>query len=411
MQEKLHEKFQEKFKNMNKETREEDLLLFLDNRMLGKFDREAFKEITHRIRNENKPITPYNFVNTYDLAHKVLTNKNEKAKTGQQDLITMQKNLQNVQKIMKLNIDNINIERIIDNTNYLKFEIDNNFKTTIYPNDDSDLVSIFVPDKVLSYKKNMKVSLLNHYGKNLDMKEVPISMFQNEYHKVIFKDNTEISFENIAMDSNKTELGRYFKEKNAECRGLFNFTEKERDILEEPFPDIYKGGKGVKKNVNNSCSCILIITIILTALMTLITLVLNYSRCSFIDIFVGMAFFGNVYVWRIFNIFLALRLIGILSISIIIDLVWEIMRLVHYTENYNSDMKFIRILGLVFSFINILIKIILSILYFKLSREKQDEGYLAIEDENSMYEVDEKDYLVNLRTVSPIKSNNNILEN
>ena len=83
------------------------------------------------------------------------------------------------------------------------------------------------------------------------------------------------------------------------------------------------------------------------------------------------------------------------------------MRLVHYTGKYSSAVKTLRIMGLVLSFINIVIKIVLCLLYFKLSREKQDEGYLAIEDENSMYEVDEKDYLVNLTEKTPVESNNN----
>lgn len=407
MESRLLKVFQEKFKDMNRETREEDLLLFLDGRMKGRFEREAFKEIIQRIRNEKKPITPYNFAKTYDLAHKVLTSKNEKAKTSKQDLLSMQKSLGGVKKIVKVNIDKINTERMPNITNYLKFEIDRNFQTSVYPSDDVDLVSIFCSDRILNSKRALKVSLLDHKGNVLDQKEAPVAMFSNDYHNLKFKDGTDISFEAIAMESNIKEFGRYLQDKQTESRGLLHFTDKERDILEEPFPGVYKGGEEFHKDVNNKCSCLLIITVCLTALMTIITLVLNYSRCSFIDIFVGIAFFGNVYVWRIFNIFVALRLIGILGVSIIIDLTWEIMRLVHYTGKYSSAVKTLRIMGLVLSFINIVIKIVLCLLYFKLSREKQDEGYLAIEDENSMYEVDEKDYLVNLTEKTPVESNNN----
>ncbi len=163
---------------------------------------------------------------------------------------------------------------------------------------------------------------------------------------------------------------------------------------------------GVKKS--SKCSTILIMAVVLTAIMMLITLFLNFTRCTFIDIFVGFAFFGNIYIWKIFNIFLGLRLIGILVVSIIIDLSWELMRLYHFSKSYEPTMMKLRIMGLIFSFISIGIKCILALLYLKLTREKQDEGYLAIDDEMSINEVDDKDYLMNLH-YTPMKSSKNNL--
>ncbi len=52
-----------------------------------------------------------------------------------------------------------------------------------------------------------------------------------------------------------------------------------------------------------------------------------------------------------------------------------------------------RILGLIFSFINIGVKVVLIFLYYKLAREKQDKGFLALDDEISINEVDEEEYL------------------
>ncbi len=45
------------------------------------------------------------------------------------------------------------------------------------------------------------------------------------------------------------------------------------------------------------------------------------------------------------------------------------------------------------SFVNILIKIVLIIFYYKLSREKQDKGFLALKEEPSLNEINEEDYV------------------
>lgn len=80
-------------------------------------------------------------------------------------------------------------------------------------------------------------------------------------------------------------------------------------------------------------------------------------------------------------------------ISILIDLSWEIMRAVHYSSKYESGMKKMRLVGLILSFVNIVIKIILAILYYRLSMEDQKGKYLDIEKDNSIHVVDTKDYI------------------
>lgn len=137
----------------------------------------------------------------------------------------------------------------------------------------------------------------------------------------------------------------------------------------------------------------------LTLLMLIISIFLNLARCTFIELFVGIAFFANVYIWRIFNVFLMLKLNAFLFLSIVIDLIWEIMRAIHYSSNYESEMKKIRLLGLIFSFINILIKLVLCFLYWKLSKEDQSGHYLDLEKNNSIHVVDQNDYLLKSTTM------------
>ena len=84
---------------------------------------------------------------------------------------------------------------------------------------------------------------------------------------------------------------------------------------------------------------------------------------------------------------------------------WESIRLYHYHSNYEDTMKRLRILGLIFSLINIVIKIAIVIIYFKLSKEKQDDGFLGINNDLSVNEVDENDYLAK-NQFTPLKQEN-----
>ena len=89
----------------------------------------------------------------------------------------------------------------------------------------------------------------------------------------------------------------------------------------------------------------------------------------FLDIFVAFSFCSNLYIWRNFNIFLGLKLIGTLLISIIIDIVWESFKLYHYSDKHASAFKKMRVASLVLTIVNVVIKVILMILYYKLSNE------------------------------------------
>ena len=82
---------------------------------------------------------------------------------------------------------------------------------------------------------------------------------------------------------------------------LKKFSQTEKHILEAPFPEVYGGFlkklSTKPRRVTPTCTTLLKITSVLTLVMTIIALILNYSRCTFVDVFVGITFFGNVYVW------------------------------------------------------------------------------------------------------------------
>lgn len=76
------------------------------------------------------------------------------------------------------------------------------------------------------------------------------------------------------------------------------------------------------------------------------------------------------------------------------------MRVVHYHSNYESEMKKIRLIGLIFSFINIFIKMLLCFFYWKLSKEDQTGYYLDLEKNNSVHYVDQNDYVLKSTVIS-----------
>ena len=140
--------------------------------------------------------------------------------------------------------------------------------------------------------------------------------------------------------------------------------------------------------------------------MLIITLILNFDRCNFIDIFVGIAFFINIYALRIFNLFTAIRFISVLLVSIFIDIIWETFRLIYYSKNLSQHNKKLRIIGLVFSFVLIVLKIVICIFFFRLAKEDQSQGYLSLRDEeHSIHEVDEEEYLQNTLKQSGFRQN------
>lgn len=111
------------------------------------------------------------------------------------------------------------------------------------------------------------------------------------------------------------------------------------------------------------------------------------------DIFIGMFFFGNMYIWRRFNIFLGFKLILALVVSVGVDLFWEVTKIALLSVKYHKQMKKIRIQGLILNGLNIIIKCFLIFLYFKLSGANQKETILGLDNELSVIEVDEHEYL------------------
>lgn len=87
----------------------------------------------------------------------------------------------------------------------------------------------------------------------------------------------------------------------------------------------------------------LLLCCIVTGVSFAISMMLNFTRCLFIDLVVAFSFFGNIYIWRNFNIFLGLKLIFVIGASVFIDVFWEIMRIVHFSKKYEPTLRAIRL--------------------------------------------------------------------
>ena len=94
--------------------------------------------------------------------------------------------------------------------------------------------------------------------------------------------------------------------------------------------------------------------------------------------------------------FFAFKLILVLVVSAALDLSWEIHKLISFNAKYEETVKHERIKGLVLTALLILSKLALIFFYYKLSRENHTEGFLGIDPEMSINEVNAEDYLTNL---------------
>ena len=387
------------FKQIKRPVKEEEMLFFLDSRSRKKFDRELFYELSSRLTEEQVEMSPYNFSQVYLTAYQILKGKQVRAVRDLSNLESMMKDIKKSKKnILRVSFRDIEYEHITNATDYVEFVLNRRYKIGLYNLTEDEMVNIYIPDD--QYNADANVVLRDEEDSKIDEKTITLTKYNKIDEKITFSNKTRLAFSTEVSLSNKSEVQRYVKNQKMELTNYLDYTKKQMDILSEPFRDVFLNEK-VKIAKQAECSGLLKFTVFITICVFLLSLGLNYSRCLFIDIFVCTSFFGNIYVWKQFNVFLGLKLIGVLLISIIIDLVWEIMKLVHFTSRLSESIKTLRIIGLVLSFVNIVLKIILAILFFKLSRENQDGGYLAVNDEISIDEVDEKDYLVGMPDNNP----------
>ena len=114
----------------------------------------------------------------------------------------------------------------------------------------------------------------------------------------------------------------------------------------------------------------------------------------FIDIFVVLSFISNLYIWRIFNLFLAIKLNVCLLISFFLDLSWEIHKGISYNQKYEATVKNERFKGLILNAFLMILKLFLMVTYIQLARENHSDDILKIDSEMSINEVEAKDYLM-----------------
>lgn len=117
-------------------------------------------------------------------------------------------------------------------------------------------------------------------------------------------------------------------------------------------------------------------TIVSSMLILVLAFVINFNRCDFIDIFISLSFMSNIYIWRIYNFFLMLKFIGVISFSILIDFLWVVIKIIHYTSNLSGSEKKIRILWVVLTIAQIALKSFFSIYLYNLSKQSKSENFL-----------------------------------
>jgi len=395
MEQRLIEKFAAQFKPVDKRVKDEDILLFLDKRTTDRFDRETYLELKSRIEDRGLDLTPLNFAKVFQEAHDLLDLKH-KRNTEELNSIDKMGKLLKASKgsIFRVHIFNLNLDNYTDSANFLQFEIAKDYVANVYNFTSEPATELFVPENELRNLGN--ITLFSSLGKLLDRKSTDLSRSTTRPQRLQFNDNSHLSFEVEVYPASTGEALTALGRKKAEMQNVQIFITNKRNLLKGTFRDVYESSGALKSISNAKCTKLLLISIILTSLMFGISLYLNFTRCMFIDIFVATSFFGNTYVWRNFNIFLGIKLILVLVASICMDIGWEIMKLVHYTSKYEDTLKSVRIQGLVLNGVNVVIKLALMYLYYQLATENQKGGFLELDEDVSINEVNEDEYLMRL---------------
>ena len=388
---KLLDKFQQKFQNLDKSVKEEELLQFLDSNSSERFDRSNFRELLQRLEFQDQTITPKNFVKVYHEATEVLRTKTEHVMT---DLNGIDRSIKQTKMfdMFTVTISNLTYSNWTAKSNYITFDLTKNSTVNFYSLDD-ETSYMCVPKGFINQKEPLRLTLYTDDSKFVDSKNVTMpSANEIRPYEVALSNGGNVKFSVSHAPIPKAECLSMLEEQKKHLEEYQVLAVTKRKQLIDTFPDVFSGGIKINENGIN-CSSNLIITSALTALMLIGVIFLNFTRCMFIDILIATTYFLNIYVNRNFNVFLSIRLIVILVFSILIDVTWETLNIIHYRQTYEVTEKSLRIFGFVLSGIVILIKLLLLYFYFILSKEDHVHGYLGLNDENSVYDVDEKDYL------------------
>ena len=397
MENELIKKFEEVFRPVDKKVKEEELILFLDKKVNGKFDRETFVELKSRVLDKRLELTPVNFARTYYSAHELLGIKKQRAQAdcSNQERMLMKLKSESDKQVAKLTFDNISIENASDSSNYLTVEYSPDYAVNFYDFSGEKENYLLLPYESIDKKISLRVTLNTPKGAIIDTKNVALF---GENHidptKLKFKDSSTLYFSANRTPESLSDYQLSLSEKKSDLIELEAFATHRRTYLANAFPEVFNP-YSTNAERKLSCGFYLILACVLTAIVGLVGLYLNFTRCMFLDIFLALAFFNNIYIWRVFNLFLSIKLMIVLVLSVIFDIYWEIHKLMVFNAKYEGTVKTERIKGLILTGLLILCKLALIFIYYKLSREKHEGGFLSLDEQASINEVDADDYLMN----------------
>jgi uncharacterized membrane protein YecN with MAPEG domain len=396
MEAELIKRFEKAFKPVDRRVKEEEIILFLDKQQPQKFDRETFGELKARVDDRGQDFTPLNFASTYYQAYQLLETKKERAFMDMNNIDRIIHHLKSDRSrgFAKVVLSTVILENTSDSSNFLTFEHSADFVTNVY-DFSSDLPHFLViPEPQGQERIPLRVTLKSPQGKTLDSKNVAVSAIDPEANRVKFSDGSVLSMTTSKVSANLSDLQTELEYAKADTATYEQFAREKHSYLARTFPDVFGGATTLKPKALK-LSFFLATSLALSFVVSLISLYLNFTRCMFIDVFVTMSFFANAYVWRYFNMFLAVKLIIVLVVSILLDIYWEIHKAMTFNAKYEATVKVERIKGLILTGLLILLKLALALSYYKLSREDQSDTFLGLNQDMSVNEVAPEDYLMN----------------
>lgn len=396
MEAELIRKFETVFKPVDKNVKEEELLLFLDKQLPERFSRETFAELKTRVLERGQELTPLNFARTYYQAYQLLEIKKDRTFM---DMNSIDRTIQKLRTdrnngFSKLVFNDAFLEQAADSSNFVTIEYSPDFSTNIYEFANQTQHFLVLPDPGTGDRIPLRVTLKSPHGKVIDSKNASVASADLETNRVKFSDGSTLSFASYRTVSDPKLLEQELTAAKTENQQYEAFVKDRHSYLANYFPDVF-GIASPSKKAKQNCGFFLITAFVVTFIVAMISLYLNFTRCMFMDVLVTMSFFANAYIWRYFSMFLAIKLIIVLVVSIGLDLYWEIHKAITFNANYEQTVKSERIKGLVLTGLLIILKLLLILVYYKLSREDQTDGFLGLNQEMSVNEVAPEDYLIN----------------
>ena len=395
MERALIEKMAEHFKPVDRRVKEQELLIYLDKRFDSKFDRQIFSDLKSRLDDRNQELTPVNFARVYNQAVDLLAHRIDQNTQSQSELTSLTKaSRTSGNGLLRMRIGQLTVERSSDMTNYLKLETGPSYSLLIdSPGVPTDYELVFPH----SQSTQCAFTLLTHDDRVIDRKTFPVKDSESTTQplSLTFNDNSKLTMNYSVAEGTLDDFQLFVSRQQYELDNARRFALEKRAVLVETFRDVYAGSGvgGVGREASQVVSRDLWVSIVLTAILGLCALYLNFKRCMFIDLFVVTSFFSNLFIWRYFNLFLGLRLMATLGVSVVLDVVWEISKIYNYWYIMRQTLGLRTILGFVIAGLTIVVKVLLIPMYYRVSKETPSEGLLALDEEVSVNQVDDEDYV------------------